>query len=370
VDAQALSIDRRRALGALAGVALVALAPAPRRADAHAASSAVASAVAGAPKPAGHWAWTDQALWFVAPDGRAHGPWPRYPEDGAPRAVAGGLWRVQRQGPSRGLSFLAVPADPAQPPAEHWRRDWPAADAHGAGARSTPLPVWTASADGRWAAVSAGDSLHLLDRLGGDSLVLPGRDLAGRALGAVRALAALDARRSLLVDWTDGGQWWELSLDPQAAPVYDGLVHDWRLGEGLPRPGYRQPRRLPLAAPERPPPRLRVAFPQRPFALADDDGRALVVHLDVRRVVLAWTLQPDALAPDAVWRTRLGDGRLTLAAGSSTWRLDTGRWRVEPAGGAGAAEDAAEPFEPELSAPPGGWPRAGEGWRGWCLQPG
>jgi hypothetical protein len=364
VDAQALSIDRRRALGALAGAALAALSPAAR--GAHPGAVAEAVAVSAAPGPAGHWAWTDQALWYVARDGHLHGPWPRQPDDGAPRAVAGGLWRAQWRGPSPGLSFLAIPADAAQPPAERWRRDWPAADSRRADGAS-PLPVWVASADGRWAAVGAGGSLHLLDRLGRDSLVLPGRDLAGRALGTVRALAALDARRSLLVDWTDGGQWWELSLDPQAAPVYDGLVHDWRLGEGLPQPGYRQPRRLPLAAPERSPPRLRVAFPQRPFALADDGGRALVVHLDVRRVVLAWALPPDALAPDAVWRTRLGEGLLTLAAGSLSWRLDTGRWRVEPAGGTSVPEDA---DEPERLAPPGGWPRADEGWRGWCPQPG
>jgi hypothetical protein len=42
---------------------------------------------------------------------------------------------------------------------------------------------------------------------------------------------------------------WEISLDPHAEDRYDGLVHDFRFGEGVPVPGFLHRRRIPLAGP-------------------------------------------------------------------------------------------------------------------------
>jgi hypothetical protein len=59
-------------------------------------------------------------------------------------------------------------------------------------------------------------------------MALPaGRCIPCRPLGRVRLLAALPARRSLLTDWSVGGPWWVLSVDPQASPPYDGFVRYW-----------------------------------------------------------------------------------------------------------------------------------------------
>lgn len=317
-----------------------------------------AARAAPAPRPlsAVAWAWTDTELWCRLPGSAWFGPWPRSPDDAAPVAVRGGLWWPKRDA----LVFLSAPGPGNEAPAEsfHWPR--PAADV------AQPW-VWAALASGRWAAAAGRGhdvaTLHLIDRLGPDSLDHPGQALEGRALGSVRALAALDGRQSLLVDWSAGGQWWEVSLDPAAPAIHDGLVHDWRLGEALPKPGYRQPRRLPLVPPEASPPRLRQAWPDRPFALAQQGDRALIVHLDVRRPLLAWPLDGAAAAAPH-WPTVLVDGALYVQAGMAWSRIDTRRWqRVE---GLTPPALAAAPAPEAPAAAPG---RPGP-WRGFAVQPG
>jgi hypothetical protein len=371
VDVVALKrAARRRALrlawgaswGALAGVWVGVSSPVQR------AWAATSPGPVAGPTAELRWGWTDDELWCRTPGGRLHGPWPREAGDPEPRAVTGGLWRPGRQG----LSFLALAPerDAAPVPAFHWSR--PLEDA---GAPWT----WAALAGGRWAAVAgsavAGSAarLHLIDRLCDDGRVLQGRSLAGASLGAVRALAALDSRHAVLVDWTTGGQWWEVSLDPRAEPIHDGLVHDHRLGEALPSPGYRHPRRLPLAAPADSPPRLRWAAPDRPFALAQQADRGLVVHLDVRRAVLEWPLD-DAAAQAPRWQVQPRGTALQVQAGGSAWRIDTARWRLErrdplesgPSTLTGQAHETA----PGSDATADGWPARQSPWRGFADQPG
>jgi hypothetical protein len=116
------------------------------------------------------------------------------PADEQVLPLAGGRWRaVVRPGPPRELAVLSAASAPL--------RQWPLADAAGRPARG---PV-------RW-----------LD---------------------------WPARRALVVAPGDLPELWEIGLDPQAEDRYDGLVHDFRFGEGVPVPGFLHRRRIPLAGP-------------------------------------------------------------------------------------------------------------------------
>lgn len=61
-----------------------------------------------------------------------------------------------------------------------------------------------------------------------------------------RVSAVYDARprKSFVAALKDIKEVWELSYDENAPPVYDGLVHDYRMGEGIPVPGPFPPRRI------------------------------------------------------------------------------------------------------------------------------
>ena len=55
-----------------------------------------------------------------------------------------------------------------------------------------------------------------------------------------RVSAVYDAapRRSFVIAMKDIAELWEISYDPKAEPIYDGLVHDYRQREAIPRPGF------------------------------------------------------------------------------------------------------------------------------------
>jgi cytochrome c553 len=103
------------------------------------------------------------------------------------------------------------------------------------------------SADGRHVLVAnyLPRTLVLLDADLALQRVLPAADLMGRSS---RVSAVYDAapRRSFVIAMKDIPELWEISYDPAAAPIYDGLVHDYLMGEGLARPGYLNPRRTRL----------------------------------------------------------------------------------------------------------------------------
>jgi mono/diheme cytochrome c family protein/DNA-binding beta-propeller fold protein YncE len=102
-----------------------------------------------------------------------------------------------------------------------------------------------------------------------------------------RVSAAYDAapRHSFVVALKDIPELWEISYDPAAPPLYDGLVHDHRLGEGIAHPGFLGVRRTPLDEP------LDDFFFDDAYrhavgtarAAADGSTAAQVVNLDVRR---------------------------------------------------------------------------------------
>ena len=148
-----------------------------------------------------------------------------------------------------------------------------------------PTPV-VLSADGRWRFAAEPGAVAVFDATTGRrERTLPARALDGSGPGTVAALHVLPARRSVLVVFDALAELWEVSTDPRADPLYDGLVHDYKMGEGIAIPGFLNPRRTKLEVPLRD-----LVFdasqgwligraPDRP------DGRAVlqVWQLDVRR---------------------------------------------------------------------------------------
>jgi mono/diheme cytochrome c family protein/DNA-binding beta-propeller fold protein YncE len=104
------------------------------------------------------------------------------------------------------------------------------------------------SGDGRW--VMAGNYLpHTVVVLDARDLslvkLIPAADRAGKTS---RVSAVYDAapRRSFVVALKDIPELWEIPYDPKAPPVYEGLVHDYRMAEGLAEKGPFPVRRIAL----------------------------------------------------------------------------------------------------------------------------
>jgi DNA-binding beta-propeller fold protein YncE/cytochrome c553 len=139
------------------------------------------------------------------------------------------------------------------------------------------------SSDGRY--VLVGNYLpHTLVVLDAAELavikVLEVKDRTGRSS---RVSAVYDAapRKSFVAALKDVPELWEISYDDRAEPIYDGLVHDYKLKEGVAIPGKLNPRRAPLDEV------LDDFFFAPGYAYligAARDGRqGQVVNLDVRR---------------------------------------------------------------------------------------
>ena len=147
------------------------------------------------------------------------------------------------------------------------------------------------SGDGRWVmaanylprtVVLFDADLQLVKRY--DATTLDGKT-------ASRASAVYDAapRQSFVVALKDIHEVWEISYDPKAPPIYDGLVHDYKMGEAIAKPGYQNVRRTPLDEP------LddfffdqsyrHVLGATRPKAGSSEGASAQVVNLDVRRKI-------------------------------------------------------------------------------------
>jgi len=107
------------------------------------------------------------------------------------------------------------------------------------------------SGDGRW--VMAANYLpHTVVLFDADLQLVKrfdARSLDGQQ--SSRASAVYDAapRRSFVVALKDVAELWEISYDPKAPPIYDGLVHDYRMAEAIAKPGYQNARRTPLDEP-------------------------------------------------------------------------------------------------------------------------
>lgn len=147
------------------------------------------------------------------------------------------------------------------------------------------------SGDGQWvmAANYLPHTLALFDA--GLNLVRTYAAASADGKTGSRVSAVYDAapRSSFVVAMKDIPELWEISYDPKAEPIHDGMVHDYRLGEGIAKPGFLGVRRTVLEEP------LDDFFfdPAYRFVLgatrpkADGTATAQVVGLDIRRKVAA-----------------------------------------------------------------------------------
>jgi hypothetical protein len=134
-------------------------------------------------------------------------------------------------------------------------------------------------------------------------------------------------RQSFIAVMRDIPEPWELSYDPHAAPVYDGLVHDYKMAEGIAVPGPFAPRRTLLD-------QALTHFifdPEFTHAIgANQSGLVQVINLDIRRKVhdfhFPYAIEPDA---GAVWRC---DERTLLALPDRSEHglniIDTKNWKI------------------------------------------
>lgn len=111
--------------------------------------------------------------------------------------------------------------------------------------------------------------------------IIPATDEKGQSS---RVSAVYDAapRKSFVVALKDVPELWEVSYDDNAPPIYSGLVHDYKMGEGIATSGKLNPRRTPLES------TLDDFFFDQSYTHligASREGKAQVVNLNVRRKV-------------------------------------------------------------------------------------
>ncbi len=143
--------------------------------------------------------------------------------------------------------------------------------------------------------------LLMVDR---DSLAtlreLPLRDRLGDRL-VISRIVESTYRSSVLLAFEDAPELWELFLAPDAAPVFEGLVHDYRMGEAI-----SEPARLPIR-------RIRTELLFDDFLVEPDSPHLIVrqrsggdarriwrFNLDVRRPVAELHPGPDPTLSSAI----------------------------------------------------------------------
>jgi mono/diheme cytochrome c family protein len=118
--------------------------------------------------------------------------------------------------------------------------------------------------------------------------------LDGKATSRVSAVYDAAPRRSFVVALKDIPELWEISYDPKAEDIFEGLVHDYRMGEGIAKRGFLNAKRTRLDEP------LDDFFFDQGYihvlgatrgkpgeAGADARPSAQVINLDVRRRIAA-----------------------------------------------------------------------------------
>ncbi len=138
------------------------------------------------------------------------------------------------------------------------------------------------SADGRWLLQADNETRTLVATDAASGALIRRIRIADKRGNTSRVARIFDAplRKSFVVLLADIAEAWELSYDPNAEPVYDGLVHDYRMGEGIADRGPFAVRRIvldePLTDAE-----FNADFSQ--FTAKAADGSLHVVNLHVRR---------------------------------------------------------------------------------------
>lgn len=109
----------------------------------------------------------------------------------------------------------------------------------------------TLSSDGRWLMVANAEprTLMLLDADLNLVRSYPVNAAAGKVGPGTITVHNASARQSFIVTFEDLAELWEISYNRQAEPIFDGLVLDYRMGEGIARPGFLGVRRTLLDEP-------------------------------------------------------------------------------------------------------------------------
>lgn len=288
------------------------------------------AALGAAPRPEGDCVLDGpQGAWLLG----AAGTLQPLPHAVPPVATAGAVWTAALDG-ARGA-------------VQCWRRrpegGWAVAATQ---ALEGPVHALAASADGRHSIAAHGQHLAVIGADGGVLAAFEGRDLARRRQGRAEALFALAARRSFVASWPALGELWEISLDPAAAPIYDGLVHDYRMGEGIAKPGLFGARRTPLAPGM---PAIEFAEAGLPWVAARADGGVAIVHLDVRRRVAMLPLADARPAAGALVRSPDREA-WWLPAGDRVHLVDARRWTVLASHAAPAPRPVLQALDDRIAA--------------------
>ena len=111
--------------------------------------------------------------------------------------------------------------------------------------------------------------------------IIPATDATGQSS---RVSAVYDAapRKSFVVALKDIPELWEISYDDNAPPIFGGLVHDYKMAEGIATPGKLNPRRTRLES------TLDDFFFDQSYTHligASREGQAQVINLNIRRKV-------------------------------------------------------------------------------------
>ncbi len=197
------------------------------------------------------------------------------------------------------------------------------------------------SVDGRWllAGHAQPHSLVLLDA--GLNIVRSYRTsaLTGGADSAVSGVWLAQARRSFVVAFDTLPELWELSYDPAAEPIHDGLVHDYRMGEAIATAGFLGVRRIPLPHPLRvvltdAPLRhlLAIETPGPPGQDARSGTELEIINLDIRRRITTRTLAGYPMAGAGVAFTSGTQPWLALPTGPEgrVVLIETRGWTLHP----------------------------------------
>ena len=140
------------------------------------------------------------------------------------------------------------------------------------------------SQDGKWviAANYLPGNVVLLDGDLNLIKVIAATTLDGTKSSRVSAVYDASPRKSFVAALKDIPEIWEISYDPTVEPIYNGMVHDYKMGEGIAISGHLNPRRTFLESP------LDDFFFDASYAHvmgANRSGSGQVVHLDVRKKI-------------------------------------------------------------------------------------
>ena len=104
------------------------------------------------------------------------------------------------------------------------------------------------SGDGKWVAVAnyLPHSLVILDADLNLKKILPVTDKDGKVSSRVSAVYDASPRQSFVVALKDVKEVWEVSYNPLAPDIPDGMIHDFKYREGTFLPGFLNPQRTQL----------------------------------------------------------------------------------------------------------------------------